>query len=216
MKRPSQVSRARQRGAVLFVALIFLLLITLLALTAIGTSVLQEKMTGGVRNRQLGMMGSESGLRGTEAWLWNLSFAGEQPLPPCASNSSGTCVYRPNTDGTLKPTVQAFRTSRTWLGSSPSGAPSYASSLTGFSGDTETASLATQPLVLVEDLGPNVPPGAGRQSGVIDSESNSAGTAWFYRVTSRSQGGSAAAVSATESVFSSANLTNTGFNAGTP
>ena len=40
----------RQQGAVLFVALVFLVLITLLGLTAASTSILQERMTGGMRN----------------------------------------------------------------------------------------------------------------------------------------------------------------------
>lgn len=209
MKRHFDFPRS-QHGAVLFVALVFLLLITLLALTAIGTSVLQEKMTGGMRNRQLGMMGSESGLRGTEAWLWNLSFAGQQPLPPCASNSSGTCVYRPDpTTGTLDPDVQVFRTSRTWTGKL-AGAPNYAGTLTGFTGDKETASLATQPLILIEDLGMNLPPSAGGQKGVIDPVPRNPGTMEFYRITSRSQGGSAAAVSVTESVFSTVIIANMG------
>ncbi|MBO9662414.1 PilX N-terminal domain-containing pilus assembly protein [Dokdonella sp.] len=210
MKLDSNCLPARQRGAVLFVALIFLLLITLLALTAIGTSILQEKMTGGMRNQQLGMMGAESGLRGTEAWLWNLSFMGSQPLPPCVESGTGTCVYRPNLDGTLPTAVQKFRTSKSWTSALP-GTPSYAGTLTGLGGDRETASLATQPVVLVEDLGPNVPPGAGSQSGAIDDERRGGpGTAWFYRITSRSYGGSAAVLNATESVFSSVNLTNTG------
>jgi type IV pilus assembly protein PilX len=202
----------RQNGAVLFVALIFLLLITLLSLTAIGTSVLQEKMTGGMRNRQLGMMGAESALRGTEAWLWSLSFtaAAGQPLPPCIGTSTGTCVYRPQIDGTLRPSVQSFRTSTTWVDRLP-GTPNYAHVLTGLGGDAETASLAAQPVVLVEDLGANVPPGAGSQSGAIDPERmGGAGAAWFYRITARSQGGSGAVVRVAESVFSSANLTNTG------
>lgn len=199
----------RQRGAVLFVSLVFLLLITLLALTAIGSSILQEKMTGGMRNRQLSLMGSESALRGAEAWLWSLSFSGSQPLPPCTASTSGNCVNRPTVNGQLTSSVQSFRTSRTWR-SAVSGSPTYPHVLTGLSGDAKTASLATAPLILVEDLGANVPPGAGRQSGMIDNEANAPGVAWFYRITARSQGGSAAVVSATESVFSSANLTNTG------
>jgi type IV pilus assembly protein PilX len=210
MKPNSNRLPARQHGAVLFVALIFLLLITLLTLTAIGTSILQEKMTGGMRNRQLSMMGAESALRGTEAWLWSLSFSGTQPLPPCIASTVGTCVHRPSVDGTLPLDVQKFRTSKTWE-AALSGTPNYPGTLTGLSGDSETASLATQPVVLVEDLGPNVPPGAGSQSGVIDDErKGGAGTAWFYRITARSQGGTAAVLSANESVFSTVNLTNTG------
>lgn len=200
----------RQQGAVLFVALVFLLLVTLLALTAIGTSVLQERMTGGMRNRQLSLMGSESALRGTEAMLWSASFAGYQPFPPCyGGEGQGTCIYRPGVTGALEADVQQFRTSRTWV-DKLSGAPSYGAEVTGLTGDAETAALAVQPQVLVEELGANVPPGAGRQSGVIDPEARTA--AVFYRITARSQGGSAATISVTESVFSSANLTNTGID----
>ncbi|MEO7326356.1 MAG: PilX N-terminal domain-containing pilus assembly protein [Dokdonella sp.] len=207
-----------QRGAVLFVALIFLVLLTLLALTATSTSILQEKMTGGMRNRQLGLMGSESGLRGGEAFLFNLSFnaATGQPLPPCATAvvyAPGTnCVYRPTPHtGVLNAGVQKFRTQQTWINTAPAGAPAYVQTLTGLTGSVETASLAAQPLLSIEDLGADTPPGAGGQSGIIDPERQGGpGTAWLYRITSRSQGGSEAVVSAAESVFAAANLTNTG------
>ncbi|MBS0487131.1 MAG: pilus assembly protein PilX, partial [Proteobacteria bacterium] len=59
-----QPSPNRQQGAVLFVALVFLILITLLGLTASGTSILQERMAGGLRNGQMGLMGAETALRG--------------------------------------------------------------------------------------------------------------------------------------------------------
>jgi type IV pilus assembly protein PilX len=202
----------------LFVALIFLVLLTLLALTATSTSILQEKMTGGMRNRQLGLMGTESGLRGGEAYLWNLSFnaAAGQPLPPCAIGVTyavgRTCVHRPAPHtGAIDTTVQDFRTKQTWIAASPAGAPVYAQTLTGLAAPLDTASLAAQPLLSLEDLGADVPPGAGGQSGIIDPERQGGpGTAWLYRITSRSQGGSEAVVDAAESVFSSANLTNTG------
>lgn len=201
-----------QRGAVLFIALILMVLITLLALTATSSSILQEKMTGGMRNSQLSMMGAESAVRGTEAWLWNLSFsaADGQPLPPCIGGSTGTCVYRVKADGTLPSNVQAFRSSKAWV-TAPGGAPAYSQVLTGLTGDSETASLASQPEVLVEDLGKNMPPGAGGQAGVIDSERGTGpGNYSFYRITARSQGGSAATQRVVESVFTSIDLTNTG------
>ncbi|HVJ62548.1 MAG TPA: PilX N-terminal domain-containing pilus assembly protein, partial [Tahibacter sp.] len=62
MKRFDFAKARQQRGAVLFVAMIFLILITVMAVTASWNSVLQERMTGGMRNRQLGMLGAESAL----------------------------------------------------------------------------------------------------------------------------------------------------------
>ena len=213
--RSFERSPAGQRGAVLFIALIMLVLITLLALAASSSSVLQEKMVGGLRNQQLSAMGADSALRGTESWLWNLNFtaAAGQPLPPCIGSSSGTCVHRPANDGTLKSMVQSFRTSKSWV-NPPAGAPGYVHTLTGLSGSLATASLARQPEVMIEDMGPNVPPGSGSQTGAIDSELRSqAGKNNFYRITARSQGGSRASTRVLESIFSSSDLTNTGTNA---
>ena len=209
MNIPNQRVSKRQRGAVLFVALVFLLLITLLTLTAMGTSILQEMMTGGMRNQQLAMMGSESAARGTEAWLWHARFNDPtgNPLPPC-QGGSGSCVYRPGITGTLQPGVQAFRSSFAWIAALP-GMPAYAHALTGLTGATETAALAKQPEVLLEDIGPNVPPGAGQQSGMIDPETQNA--YHFYRITARSQGGNAAVQRVVESVYSAANMTDAGF-----
>ncbi|MCC7256064.1 MAG: pilus assembly protein [Dokdonella sp.] len=209
MSRTRKPMPASQRGAVLFVALVFLILITLLSLTAIGGSILQEKMTSGMRNGQLSALGADSALRGGEAWMWNLNFTAVagQPLPPCIGSSTQTCVYRPTTSGALRTDVQKFRTSHGWETKLP-GAPAYAHAMTGLTGANETASLAEEPQFIIEDMGDNVPPGLGRQSGMIDPENATAYR--FYRITARSTGGSAAVQRVFESVFSSTNLTDTG------
>ncbi len=207
--RIQSVPASRQQGAVLFVALVFLILLTLIALTASGTSILQEKMTGGMRNRQLGLMGAESALRGGEAFFTTSSFSGQNPLPPCGPAAARVCAYRLQT-GVLLPEVQSFRSSKA---SAPAvgGSPTYAHLLTGLAGDVETASLASQPEILVEDLGADVPPGLGQQHGIIDPEQQN--SAWFYRVTARSEGGSGAVLRVAESIYSPGlNLANAGAN----
>ena len=186
-----------QRGAVLFVALIFLILLTLLALTATSTSILQEKMTGGMRNRQLSLSGAESVLRGAEASLWQLSYVGSQPLPPCIdASASVNCVYRPLPSGLLMDNVQRFRSEKEWEPATP---------LSGW---------FTYAYAIIEDMGPAVPPGAGQQLGTRDRELTSlVGRHEWYRITARSVGGSDAVVRVAESVYSAIDLTNTGFNA---
>jgi len=204
-----------QRGAVLFVALIFLILLTLLALTASSTSILQEKMTGGMRSRQLSLIGSESALRGAEASLWQLSFAPAQPLPPCPdSNGSIYCVYRPQPSGLLMSNVQRFRTESDWNPATAiPGYFTYSRAMTGLTGDAITAELAEQPRYIIEDLGPAVPPGAGQQLGTRERESTSlVGRHEWYRITARSPGGTDALVRAAESIYSAMDLTNTGHN----
>jgi type IV pilus assembly protein PilX len=207
---------------VLFVALVFLILITLLALTATGTSILQEKMTGGMRNRQLSLMGAESALRGGEAFFTTANFSGSNPLPQCSVGPSGVCAYprRPTfspATGTastqIDPVIQNFRSSASWI-AGPGGAPTYTHALTGLTGGgTETASLHAQPLFTIEDLGADVPGSNGRQSQWRDPASQK--SAWLYRITARSQGGSGAVIRVVESVYSPGlNLGNAGANTG--
>lgn len=206
----------RERGAVLFVALVFLILVTLLALTATSTSILQEKMTGGMRNRQLGLMGAESALRGGEAFFSTAIFNGGNPLPPCgvsAGLASRACAHRPQ-GGMIDGGVQSFRTGRGMV-ATPPGSPGYDYALTGLTGDAETASLHSEPLFIVEDLGADVPPSIGQQKGARDPEQQN--SAWFYRITSRSQGGSGAVLRVAESVYSPGlNLANAGANPASP
>lgn len=206
----------RQVGAVLFVALVFLILLTLLALTATGTSILQEKMTGNLRNRQLGLMGAESGARGGEQYLWQLSFdhTTGQPLPPCAGNSASACVYRPLPEGGLDASIQTFRTSKNWV-TAPPNQPGYTKVISGNIEASQTAGIAAQPVFAIENLGPDVPLGSGKQDGIYDPETTTlAGKHEFYRITSHSQGGSSAVQRIVESVYSAIDLTNTGTNPG--
>ena len=206
-------SYRRQRGVVLFLAMIFLVLLTILAVTASSTSVMQERMTGGMRNLQLGLMGAESTVRGGEDELWNLQFNTGSPLPPCISGSDGSdCAYKPNPDGTLLPIVQRFRTSREWLDPATDGGRAYARALTGLTGSGETASLAEQPRFMIEYLGS--PAGPFRGGGGKDPSKGAArsGEHVVYRITARSQGGTDAVVRVAESYFSTMNLTNIGAN----
>lgn len=210
----------RQRGAVLFVALVFLILLTLLAVAGMGTSIMQERMTGGMRNNQLGLMGAETGARSGEMFLWNLQYVGSHPFPVCTSaTTSANCPHQPVATGAmarLSDTVQNFRTQRTWIASAPPGGLTV-TGLTSLSGSSQTASLAVAPQVLFEDLGPDLPPSAGCTGGArYNCASGTAGKQEFYRITSRSQGGSNAVLKVVESVYSAADLTNSGTNAGGP
>lgn len=208
--------RARQRGAVLFLAMVFLILLAVLAVTASSTSIMQERMTGAMRNRQLGLMGAESTLRGGEQFLWNLSFDIRQPLPPClGSSTTGDCVYMVGRDGVLNPKAQAFRTSRTWLNPATDGARAYPQDLTLLSGSAITANLAAQPRYMIEYLGPASQP-PFRSGGALFPQSTTSrvGEHHLYRITARSQGGTGAVVRVAESYYSAMNLTNTNFNPG--
>lgn len=60
---------AKQKGAVLVVGLIILVIMTLIGISTIGTTVMQERMNGNVRDRQLAFQAAESALREGEAFV---------------------------------------------------------------------------------------------------------------------------------------------------
>jgi type IV pilus assembly protein PilX len=210
----------RQRGAVLFVALVFLLLLTLLGITASSTSILQERMTGGMRNSQLAAMGTESALRGGEVDLWTAAArssysSGGLALPPCGQTGVQPCAYQ-RTNGIPDQRTTKFRSSRAWLGTTDGGMQ-YAQTVSGLSGGDATASLATQPRYLIEDLGLDTAAnGTGSMGGAILSAPGAEGTpkVHLFRVTARSQGGTSTLMRAGESVFGAASITQ--FNPDAP
>jgi type IV pilus assembly protein PilX len=204
---PPRAHTRSQRGVVLVVALIFLLLLTMLAISASGRSLLQERMAGGLRNGQMAEMAAETALRGAEWKLWK---AGSQGGVGC-----GTVItecYAFDAASPINDVVQ-FRTSAGWVTTGAveykgeSGSYDYASlSGSSLSSDQKLiAALALNPRYLIEDLGPELPPGAGGQheSGVTSSMNAGAdnpGT-HIYRITARGVGGNENAVRVVESTF---------------
>ncbi len=82
---------AGQEGAVLVVSLIFLLILTLLGLSGMGTTTLEEKMAGNLRDLNLAFQATESALRDAEGWVMSRT---DKPTPD-ASATQG--VYPPGT-----------------------------------------------------------------------------------------------------------------------
>ncbi|SNY54519.1 type IV pilus assembly protein PilX [Arsukibacterium tuosuense] len=66
----------RQNGAVLVVALLLLLVITLVSVASMQRSVMQERMTANLYERQLAVQQVEAALRSAEDWI-----AGQMPDP---------------------------------------------------------------------------------------------------------------------------------------
>jgi type IV pilus assembly protein PilX len=198
----------------LFFAMMFLVIISIIALAATKSSLLQERMTGGVRSQQLALMGAETGLRGGEQLLWNLSFDGSQPLPPClAGTVASHCVYQQGLQDSEKQWLTTFRSKREWESYSVPGVETYRFDLSTLSGDQLTARISRNPIYILEEMGPDVAPSAGQAGGAVYPESTSlVGKRMFYRVTARSTGGNDNVVSIVESVYSAMDLSNTGFN----
>ena len=213
LQTSQQLQYRNQHGAVLFVALVFLVLLTLLALTAMNASVLQERMTGGMRNSQLSLMGAETGARGVEWSIWNLAtttnklncgYAGGTNTcygPITTADKSGATVLQMN------PNVTTFRNANAWADViAVPGTGKLSDKLTGLTGTQQVASLSDEPRYVIEQLGAVLPPGvnsAGEGGAIYGTNSKGAGTLtlYAYRVTARSPGGSDASTRAVETYF---------------
>ena len=69
-------SRYRQQGAVLVVSLIMLLVVTLVAVSSMQGTVMEEKMAGNTRDRNLAFQTTESALREAEIYIESVTTVG--------------------------------------------------------------------------------------------------------------------------------------------
>jgi type IV pilus assembly protein PilX len=214
--QPRFPQRARERGAVLLVALIFLILLTLLAIGASSGSLLQQRMVAATRSAQLASLSADTALRGAEWRIWNTSsvVGGILQCDTTVINATTGCVkYDP--ESTLYAAggaVTQFRTgNNAWLstGIAYTGLPGASNDFTDVpipgNGYTASASVAENPRYIIEDMGLVKPPGAGPQheSGVTGLNNGGAGNMniHIYRVTARATGGNQNTVRVAQSTF---------------
>jgi type IV pilus assembly protein PilX len=212
--RHGQDTKRRQSGATLIVALIFLLLLTMLALGASSRSLLQERMAGGLRNMQQAQMSAETALRGAEWTLWKTTsnVGGHLNCLSGSISSDGCVVYDPSSAPyATTGDVTKFRTQPGWITDSGTavgkqykggdGSIDYTASSRASSFDQ----LSTNPYYLIEDLGIELPPGAGSQREAGDTGPNNVGAGQpnthIYRITARAKGGNPNAVWVAQSTF---------------
>lgn len=191
---------SRERGAVLFIGLIFLFLMSLIAVTISRTSVLQERMTGGLRNDQLATMGADSALREGEQRLWRAPVDPSRPFLACnVSATLGCYSFAPGAPiaavtNFRDPTKKLEDPSLTGVGT-PYGTAALDNAAQG------TAKLASRPRYIIEDLGIDGTTGP-LQVGENDNLSSPT-SKHLYRVTARSSGGSSSTQRVLESTFAS-------------
>lgn len=77
----------RQHGATLVISLIFLVLLTLVGVTAMQSTILQERMAGNSRERNIAFQAGEIGLRDAEVYM-----VGKDPLDFTLACTSGLCA----------------------------------------------------------------------------------------------------------------------------
>jgi len=184
----------RPKGAALVIGLIFLLVTTMIAVLAIGSTVLQERMTGGQRNDSLAHQGAESALRGAELMLWNTYISSGGMQAP-----TGTFAAQPIDADDEAGAVDAFRESEGWV--DVAGQMAYTQiNLDGLPDLAGSGRLARAPVYIIESLGQANLPQLETHS-TFGSGQGSQGIAEYFRVTSRSTGGDGRVVRTAESVY---------------
>lgn len=176
-------SRPAQRGAALIVALVFLLLLTLLGVTAMGTTSLEEKMSGNLKDKTLAFQAAETGLIGGESWIAN------QIKEPEPDNSRGIYEFDSSSGQWIWDTVD-------WSGTS---------NLVVYP-DTPTqtvsgglSAIKTQPKYVIEILA-HIP----EQGGSLRLNTTTGSGTTVLRITARGTGGTDKAVAMVQSIYQKA------------
>ncbi|MBI2398875.1 MAG: hypothetical protein HYV17_13875 [Xanthomonadales bacterium] len=179
-------SRREQRGGALLVGMILLVVSTMIAVVAMGSTVLQERMTGAQRNDSLAHQGAESALRGAERNMWD-QYAASDGL-----NVSARAA------GSLDEEVLEFRENAGWL--EPLIASEYGDiDLDSLPNHSGSGRLAEQPRLVVERL-----PGSGcleAHCGGATTGGGSVGMVDYFRITARSTGADARVIRSSESTY---------------
>lgn len=177
--RPSAIQH--ERGAALIMALIILLISTLLGVAAMNTTVLEEKMAGNTKDRNLAFQAAETALLAGEQWVNNLL---SKPYFP--DNNNG--LYQPYScaGGAEIPVWDCANWSATSVGA---GVFIYAGGL---------QKVKSPPKYIVEDMG-EIPEEGGSKK--RPSDYRGIGNT-VMRITGRGTGGTDNAVVMVQSTFS--------------
>ena len=171
--RLCRYSGPQERGSALLISLIILLVISLLAIGGMQGTILQERMSANMHDRELAFQAAETALRDAELLLMS-------DPPDNITNSNG--IYDLNNAGTPN-----------WTGSPVSagnGSLNYPQNASGAALD----GVAAQPQYFIERIG-LTPAGTETEAGVPVPPVS------FYRITARGFGATAQSVVVLRSVF---------------
>ena len=167
------------RGLSLLVIMLMMLALAMLALGAMNSSIVQERMVGNARDRNVALQAAEAALRDAELDLENNLQAGSGFVAGCAT---GLCLSP--SDSTDNPQSAPLWQTLDWSTARIYGSRTGASALLG----PENAALADQPRYVIERL-PTLPPVAGESAGFGGGWSNAPSVhARAYRITVRASG----------------------------
>jgi type IV pilus assembly protein PilX len=187
-KRPPPKRPAH--GFSLIAILLMMLAVAMLGLGAMNSSIIQERMVGNARDRQVALQAAEAAIRDAETDIEANPNAALGFAEGCAD---GLCIAPSDTSNNPQsaPLWQAIN----WAATRAYGSRTNAPALLG----PDNLALAEQPRYFIENL-PVLPPVPG-ESAAIGGGSNPAPRARAYRITVRASGIRASTVVMLQSVY---------------
>jgi type IV pilus assembly protein PilX len=167
----------KQQGLALIVSLIMLLIMTLLAVNSMQTTVLEEKMAGNYKNRNMAFQSAEAGLRAGEDYLR------DTPALPLFNGIAAVGLYQPTITGNSR-----------WNSVDWGDLAKVRAYVGGLDSSGGTKLLAGLPNYIIEEMQPVQSEGASLEVGTAQENR-------FYRVTSQAVGGTTTAVVMLQTIY---------------
>jgi type IV pilus assembly protein PilX len=178
------------RGFSLIVILLMMVALAMLALGSMNSSIIQERMVGNARDRQVALQAAEAAIRDAEIDIETNLNAAVGFEAGCAD---GLCISP--SDSSVNPLSAPLWQTINWATTRAYGSRTGAPALLG----PDNLALAAQPRYFVENL-PVLPPMPG-ESAAIGGGSTPAPRARGYRITVRASGIRASTVVMLQSVY---------------
>ena len=181
-------TRSRQRGAVLYIALILLLILTIIGIAAARLQTGEVVMARHDHNHPLALQGAEAALRDAEINLAD----GTWTIPQFAGNTNGLYMLSLEAQGGLPSGLPGSIVEQiNWNAPAPNTAMTYTGPALA---NAPTTPVATQ--VIIEDLPP-----VARAGDPLCTPSNQTQSCAVYRVTAHAVGGDASASATVQSII---------------
>jgi type IV pilus assembly protein PilX len=161
------IGSAKQRGAVMIVALMLLLVMTVLAVSGIGNSVLEQKMSGNYYHSVTAFEAAEFGLRAAEKWMFSKVTTASAWETWFTTNTTSNGLYTTQ-DGSSPNSVEVCGgdincqfdplNDSNWCNGGggcvlPKGFVTLGDTLEGLAVDTYDMPVARQPQFIIEHIG---------------------------------------------------------------
>ncbi len=183
MRNHRTVPPGRQRGAILFVALIMLLILTLIGVTAARLQTSEERMARNDHNHQLAIQSAEAALRSAEASIWNGIYA------PGDFTSNANGLYELGTE--VSTTGTSFADTINWNSPGTTSKP--------YSGPALSA--VPTPASPSQVINESLPPVARAGDPLCTNSYPPSQACSVYRITAHATGGDSTAAATLQSIF---------------